>query len=72
MFAPPRSDASIAVIVPQLWLPDDRDGSARKGSATVTLDPMHVHKAQRPPLDDRPNLKRGIEDVEELPCWKKT
>jgi glutathione S-transferase len=34
--------------------------------------PMHVHKAQRLPLDDHPNLKRWMTDVEGLPCWRKT
>lgn len=34
--------------------------------------PMHVHQAQRLPLDDHPNLKRWIADVEALPCWQKT
>jgi glutathione S-transferase len=34
--------------------------------------PMHVHKAQRLPLEDHPHLKRWMADVEELPCWQKT
>ncbi|MGE0258168.1 MAG: glutathione S-transferase family protein [Alphaproteobacteria bacterium] len=34
--------------------------------------PMHVRKWQRLPLDDHPNLKRWIADVEQLPCWQKT
>jgi glutathione S-transferase len=34
--------------------------------------PMHVHKAQRLPLEDHPHLKRWIADLEELPCWQKT
>ena len=34
--------------------------------------PMHVHKAQRLPLEDHSHLKRWIADVEELPCWRKT
>jgi len=34
--------------------------------------PMHVHKAQRLPLEDHPHLERWIADVEELPCWQKT
>jgi glutathione S-transferase len=34
--------------------------------------PMHVHKSQRLPLDDHPNLKRWMADVEHLPCWQKT
>jgi glutathione S-transferase len=34
--------------------------------------PMHVYKSQRLPLDDHPNLKRWMADVEELPCWQKT
>jgi glutathione S-transferase len=34
--------------------------------------PMHIHKSQRLPLDDHPNLRRWMADVEELPCWQKT
>jgi glutathione S-transferase len=34
--------------------------------------PMHLHKWQRLPLDDHPNLKRWMMDVEKLPCWQKT
>jgi glutathione S-transferase len=34
--------------------------------------PMHLHKWQRLPLDDHPNLKRWMMGVEKLPCWQKT
>jgi glutathione S-transferase len=35
--------------------------------------PMHLHAAQRLPLDQHPNLKRWLtEGVEKLPCWQKT
>jgi glutathione S-transferase len=34
--------------------------------------PMHAHKSQRLPLDDHPNLKRWMADVEQLPYWQKT
>jgi glutathione S-transferase len=35
--------------------------------------PMHLHAAQRLPLDDHPNLKRWMtEGIEKLPCWQKT
>jgi glutathione S-transferase len=34
--------------------------------------PMHVHKWQRLPLNDHPNLERWMADVERLPCWQKT
>lgn len=34
--------------------------------------PMHLHAAQRLPLDKYPNLTRWIGDIEALPCWKKT
>jgi glutathione S-transferase len=34
--------------------------------------PMHLHKWQRLPLSDHPNLERWMADVEELACWKKT
>lgn len=34
---------------------------------------MHLHKAQRLPLDQYPNLKRWLtEGVETLPAWQKT
>ncbi|KAK0108369.1 hypothetical protein ONS95_003180 [Cadophora gregata] len=34
--------------------------------------PMHLHKAQRLPLDEHPNLKRWLVDIEKLPSWQKT
>jgi glutathione S-transferase len=34
--------------------------------------PMHVHKWQRLPLNEHPNLRRWMADVERLPCWQKT
>jgi glutathione S-transferase len=35
--------------------------------------PMHLHEAQRLPLDKYPNLKRWMVDgIEKLPCWQKT
>src|SRR5208282_3255638 len=34
--------------------------------------PMHVHKSQRLPLDEHPNHKRWMADVEQWPCWQKT
>lgn len=35
--------------------------------------PMHLHAAQRLPLDNHPNLKRWLTvDIESLPAWKKT
>lgn len=35
--------------------------------------PLHLHAWQRLPLSDHPNLKRWmLDDVEQLPCWKKT
>ena len=34
--------------------------------------PMHLHKLQRLPLADHPNLQRWMADVERLPCWQKT
>jgi hypothetical protein len=37
-FLAPGSDPSIALIVPQPWLPDDRDRSFRTASAALTLD----------------------------------
>ena len=35
--------------------------------------PMHLHAAQRLPLDKYPNLNRWLtEQIEKLPCWQKT
>lgn len=35
--------------------------------------PMHLHAAQRLPLDQHPNLKRWLtEGIEKLPCWQRT
>lgn len=34
--------------------------------------PMHLHKLQRLPLGDHPNLARWMADIERLPCWQKT
>ena len=34
--------------------------------------PMHLHAAQRLPLDKTPNLKRFMADIEKLPYWKDT
>ena len=35
--------------------------------------PMHLHAAQRLPLDHHPHLKRWLtEGIETLPCWQKT
>jgi len=35
--------------------------------------PMHLHAAQRLPLDQHPNLKRWMtEGIEKLPSWQKT
>ena len=39
----------------------------------VLAAPMHLHGWQQLPLADHPNLKRWLTDeVEQLPCWKKT
>ena len=35
--------------------------------------PLHLHAWQKLPLSDHPHLKRWMtEQVEQLPCWKKT
>ncbi len=34
--------------------------------------PMHVHKRQGLPLDEFPNLRRWMGEIEKLPCWRKT
>ena len=34
--------------------------------------PMHLHAASRLPLEQTPNLKRWMADIEKLPCWQQT
>ncbi len=34
--------------------------------------PMHLHAAQRLPLEQFSHLKRWIADIEQLPCWQQT
>ncbi len=34
--------------------------------------PMHLHGAQKLPLDDYPNIRGWIARVEALPCWQKS
>jgi glutathione S-transferase len=34
--------------------------------------PMHLHAWQKLPLNDHPNLKRWLADIEALPSWQKT
>ena len=35
--------------------------------------PIHLHGWQKLPLADHPNLKRWMtEQIEQMPCWKKT
>lgn len=34
--------------------------------------PIHLHAAQRLPLEQTPHLKRWIADIEALPCWQQT
>ncbi|KEF62922.1 uncharacterized protein A1O9_00896 [Exophiala aquamarina CBS 119918] len=34
--------------------------------------PMHLHEAQKLPLDNHPNLKKWLGEIEKLPCWQKT
>jgi len=34
--------------------------------------PMHLHKWQKLPLDQHPNLVAWMNRVEALPCWKET
>lgn len=51
------------------WLTGDKVTIADLAVAS----PMHLHAAQRLPLDKYPNLKRWMVDgIEKLPCWKKT
>jgi glutathione S-transferase len=36
------------------------------------MSPMHLHAAQKLPLDNVPNLKRWIADIEKIPAWQST
>jgi glutathione S-transferase len=38
----------------------------------ATAAPMHMHERQLLPLDDFPNIRRWMAEVEKLPCWQKT
>jgi glutathione S-transferase len=51
------------------WIAGDRVTIADIALAA----PAHLHGWQKLPLNDHPNLKRWLtQDVEQLPCWKKT
>jgi len=69
----PRWNQLASILDEQLsktkWLTGDEVTIADLAVAS----PMHLHEAQRLPLDKYPNLKRWIvDDVEKLPCWQKT
>jgi len=34
--------------------------------------PMHLHAAQKLPLDDYPNIRKWMARVEDQPCWQKS
>jgi len=57
-----------ARLAKQKWLAGDRVTIADIAVAA----PMHLYERQRLPLDQHPNLKRWMADVEKLPCWQKT
>ena len=58
-----------SVLAKQKWLCGDEVTIAD----IAVSAPMHLHKAQRLPLDKHPNLKRWYtENVDKLPCWTKT
>ena len=51
------------------WLTGDEPSIADIAVAA----PMHLHAAQRLPLEKYPNLRRWLTgDIEKLPCWQKT
>ena len=50
------------------WLTGDKISIADIAVAA----PMHLHAAQRLPLEQTPHLKRWIADIERLPCWQQT
>lgn len=69
----PKWKEQAAILDAQLaktkWLAGDQVTIADLAVAA----PMHLHAAQRLPLDEFPNLKRWlVEGVEKLPCWQKT
>ena len=50
------------------WLCDDHATIADIAVAA----PMHLHGAQKLPLENFPNIRNWIARVESLPCWQKT
>ncbi|KAH7350902.1 hypothetical protein BKA65DRAFT_549889 [Rhexocercosporidium sp. MPI-PUGE-AT-0058] len=38
----------------------------------AVASPMHLHKASHLPVEQHPNLKRWITEIEKLPAWQKT
>ena len=50
------------------WLSDDHATIADIAVAS----PMHLHAAQKLPLDDYPNIRAWMSRVEALPCWQKS
>lgn len=50
------------------WLTGDEVSIADLAVAA----PMHMHAAQRLPLEQTPHLKRWIAEIEALPCWQQT
>jgi glutathione S-transferase len=69
----PRWNQLASILDQQLsktrWLAGDEVTIADLAVAS----PMHLHEAQRLPIDQYPNLKRWlIEGVEKLPSWQKT
>lgn len=69
----PRFNELAGILDAQLaktkWLAGDEVTIADLAVAS----PMHLHKAQRLPLEKYPNVQRWLVDgVEKLPCWQKT
>ena len=50
------------------WLCDDHATIADIAVAA----PMHLHAAQKLPLEDYPNIRAWMTRVEALPCWQKS
>jgi glutathione S-transferase len=59
-----------ARLAKQKWLAGD--GNHVTIADIAVAAPMHLYKWQKLPLDEHPNLKRWMADVEQLPCWKAT
>lgn len=63
-----RASVLEAALEGREWLCDDHATIADIAVAS----PMHLHAAQKLPLENYPNIRMWMERVEALPCWQKS